>query len=86
MQESFEIAALIQLTKVLPAHGRTVPLNPQFRLLGFIETRLRLLQQRPDLLDKAARLYAHEVPCRRNDARPRPALPRGPANTHIPLP
>lgn len=27
-----------------------------------------------------------EVPCRRDDARPRPALPRGPANTHIPLP
>lgn len=44
---------------------------------------------RPSLARRATRVLEQhevEVPCRRDDARPRPALPRGPANTHIPLP
>lgn len=42
--------------------------------------------RRPDLQLKAAQMHEREVPCRRDDAKPRPALPRGPANTHVPLP
>lgn len=49
--------------------------------LAFMADRLN----RVDLLRRAMEVYSREVPCRRDDARPRPALPRGPANTHIPL-
>lgn len=41
---------------------------------------------RPDLAHRAVEVHEREVPCRRDDAKPRPALPRGPANTYIPLP
>lgn len=41
---------------------------------------------RNDLLWKAIKVHEREVPCRRDDARPRPALSPGPENTHVPLP
>lgn len=41
--------------------------------------------RRSDLLAAAVQVHDREVPCRRDDAQPRPALRPGPANTHIPL-
>lgn len=44
------------------------------------------LLHRNDLTLKATQVHSREVRCRRDDAKPRPALPPGPANTHVPLP